>query len=347
MTKLSEWLQKQGVPPGQWYVEAKAFARAAMRAAGLSSDAFLVLTCLRLHTMPYQSELAVTMAKGKRLVLTPGNIGQETGLTRQNVRRSLAELEAAGFAQRKPIVEGGLRKGNVQVHCWTVPHPPGRSGKVVKPDYNLPPTIVALVRQFRIPLPDDFVATGDYKAFVIAAAERYKEARVVAASKLKEAFFVAPGAPAYKEERKSLKEGVERTSSPGGRASTSVGTPATETPARPQLKIAEKQAAFKPPDPPWYTRLREILQALPIGTDLDEPMFRRIASHLTEELLDQYATESRKAVDGIRKWSGYEGIAKQVAKRGLVQSAGAGTQEDPLLKRLKEDEEMRKSWLID
>ena len=70
MTKLSEWLQKQGVPPGQWYVEAKAFARAAMRAAGLSSDAFLVLTCLRLHTMPYQSELAVTMAKGKRLVLT-------------------------------------------------------------------------------------------------------------------------------------------------------------------------------------------------------------------------------------------------------------------------------------
>ncbi len=207
---LSDWLRKQGVPPGEWYPEAKAFARAAMRAAGLSVNAVLVLICLRLHTMPYQSELAVTMLKNKRRPITPTDIAKETGLSRQNVRRALAELEAAGFAQRRPIGEGGLRKGNVEVYCWTVPRPPSESKIVVTRDYNLPKEILKLVRRFRIPLPDDFVATRDYKVFVEEAAKRYKEAEIVAAHELKRAFFVAPGAPAYKEERKSLKETAAR-----------------------------------------------------------------------------------------------------------------------------------------
>ena len=49
-------------------------------------------------------------------------------------------------------------------------------------------------------------------------------------------------------------------------------------------------------------------------------MFRRIASHLTEELLPQFKTESEKATN-IRKWAGYESIAKQVAACGLVPAA--------------------------
>ena len=120
-----------------------------MSAAGLSTDAFLVLMCLRLHTMPYQSELAFTMAMNKRRTLKPGDIVTETGLTRQSVRRALAELEEAGFAQRKPIGAGGLRKGNVQIYCWTIPHNRGTSQQVSKPDHNLPPAILALVRQFK------------------------------------------------------------------------------------------------------------------------------------------------------------------------------------------------------
>jgi hypothetical protein len=58
-------------------------------------------------------------------------------------------------------------------------------------------------------------------------------------------------------------------------------------------------------------------QVFRCGVPLDEPMFRRIASHLTEELLPQFKTESEKA-NNIRKWAGYESIAKQVAACGLV-----------------------------
>jgi hypothetical protein len=73
-------------------------------------------------------------------------------------------------------------------------------------------------------------------------------------------------------------------------------------------------------------------------------MFLKIASHLTEELLPQFKI-AVEAAPTIRKWPGIETIAKQVAARGLVMSAsaGAGGKEDPLLKRMKEDAEKRKS----
>jgi hypothetical protein len=122
----------------------------------------------------------------------------------------LVELEVAGYAQRQPIGEGGLRKGNVQVICWVVPRQPAKPSTGDVHDYNLPANVLKLVHRFHIKLPADFVATGDYKASMIAAAGRYEKAVKVAASKLKKAFIVAPGAPAYKEERKSLKENTER-----------------------------------------------------------------------------------------------------------------------------------------
>ena len=66
-----------------------------------------------------------------RLVRVQGNIvprevAAEVGLTRQRLRDAMAELEEAGYAERKPIGDGGLRKGNVQLLCWTVPRPPRR-----------------------------------------------------------------------------------------------------------------------------------------------------------------------------------------------------------------------------
>jgi hypothetical protein len=52
-------------------------------------------------------------------------------------------------------------------------------------------------------------------------------------------------------------------------------------------------------------------------------MFARIAAHLTEELLPQFETAVLSA-PGIRKWTGIEAIAKQVAARGLVAGNGSG-----------------------
>lgn len=120
------------------------------------------------------------------------------------------------------------------------------------------------------------------------------------------------------------------TPSAGGRASSSEGA---------------SLSSVAPPARPWVTRLRQILKDLPLGTDLDEPMFLRIAGHLSEELLNQFETEAKKATK-IRKWSGYESIAKQVEARGpvKVKAVGATESESPLVKQLREDQERRKSW---
>jgi hypothetical protein len=147
------------------------------------------------------------------------------------------------------------------------------------------------------------------------------------------------------------------------------GSLASETNGAPSLEALETletlEAAHSPvPAPPpavsssndnspadrpveWHAELQTYLDTLPIGTALDEPMFRRIASHLSAELLPQFKTESEKAKHEIRKWAGYEAKAKQVKARGLVKAAAAGGEsppEDPLLKRFQEDQERRKAW---
>ena len=73
-----------------------------------------------------------------------------------------------------------------------------------------------------------------------------------------------------------------------------------------------------------------------VGTPVDEPMFQRIASHLAQDLLAQFKEESRNA-SGIRKWAGYEAIAKQVEARGPIEkaaAASAGASEESALDRM-------------
>jgi len=99
----------------------------------------------------------------------------------------------------------------------------------------------------------------------------------------------------------------------------------------------------------WHAELREFLETLPVGTALDEPMFERIAKHLSAPLLPQFKTEAEKAKNEIRKWPGYETKAKQVAARGLVKAATANGEshartEDPILQKLKANEERRRVW---
>jgi len=115
---------------------------------------------------------------------------------------------------------------------------------------------------------------------------------------------------------------IKKSEPAGGRASSAVANDSRteDPPARPPIVSISKPPAA---DPPWYVKLRVLLadkQIFRCGVPLDEPMFRRIASHLTEELLPQFKTESEKATN-IRKWAGYESIAKQVAACGLVPAA--------------------------
>lgn len=97
--------------------------------------------------------------------------------------------------------------------------------------------------------------------------------------------------------------------------------PEQYAPDRPQAEslnqTPENQAHS--PFPEWHGQLREILESCPVPTPIDEPMFHRIAAHLSAALLPQFKQASEHAK--IRKWSGYEAIAKQVATRGPVKPA--------------------------
>lgn len=103
------------------------------------------------------------------------------------------------------------------------------------------------------------------------------------------------------------------------------------------------------PGAAWHGKLRLMLKALPLPNGLDEPMFQRIARHLTEELLPQFESAAKVAT-GIKKWSGYEAIAKQVAARGLVKATSVGgespheVKNQERLRKITEQVEEEKKW---
>src|ERR1700677_738808 len=105
--KAERWFLSHGIAAGQWYTEALSFAKRAMHDADLGPYAFQVLICLRTHTVAHQSELARTMFKGKVVNLRSHHVMKETGLTRQQVRVGLVELETKGYVKRVSVGEKG------------------------------------------------------------------------------------------------------------------------------------------------------------------------------------------------------------------------------------------------
>ena len=112
------------IPPGEYYINTKARARRLMLNS-LSADSRRVYACLELATMGFQRERAVTMERGKKRDLTPADICDQTGMSRQHVRAGLVELEAAGLAERRAEDGGKLRKGQIVLYCWATPREPG------------------------------------------------------------------------------------------------------------------------------------------------------------------------------------------------------------------------------
>lgn len=173
------------VPDGEYYFNTKARGRR-MMLNSLSSDARRVYACLELATMGFQQELAVTMERGEQRPLTPTDVGDQTGLSRQNVRRGFEELEEAGLALRKASDGGALRKGQVLLYSWAVPRQPKKEdcshAGLQFPDW-FPESwepLKPLISRFRLSVIEDFVAARDYKDEIDAAARGYKEAEIVA-----------------------------------------------------------------------------------------------------------------------------------------------------------------------
>jgi hypothetical protein len=108
---------------GEYYFNTKARGRRMMQNS-LSSEARRVYACLELATMGFQQELAVRMVDGEKQPLTRADISEQTGLSKQNARRGLVELEDEGLAERRPIIaEVPLQKGNVAIYSWATPRP--------------------------------------------------------------------------------------------------------------------------------------------------------------------------------------------------------------------------------
>jgi hypothetical protein len=213
--QLSKWFRAQGVKNGEWYGEVKAFMRRAAKAS-LTADAAAVLYILRLHTVAFRSEKAIKQVvvdeKTTRVPVTPADLILWTGLARQKVRDALAELEEKGFCARRAADGGKLRKGQVDIYCWTVPRAPKTVDQIVPPQgYKVFKKLNDIASIAEIRLPVGFVPSPGYISHIEKAYLEYKEATKVPQERLKEAFIVAPDAPTYKDERKTLKKGGDST----------------------------------------------------------------------------------------------------------------------------------------
>lgn len=175
------------IPAGEYYFNTKARGRR-MMGNSLSSDARRVYACLELATMGFQQELAVTMGEQRRIrPLTPGDVVHQTGLSKQNVRRGLEELEEAGLAQRVSDDNKALRNGHIRIYSWAVPKPARREGEGSRarlpfpawfPDSWAP--LKPLISRFKYSLIDDEVVARDYFEEIAEAARDYQRAEEVA-----------------------------------------------------------------------------------------------------------------------------------------------------------------------
>jgi hypothetical protein len=122
-----QWLSDLGVKPGEFQVETKARLRHAMKSREWPEKQ-RVWACLSLATMGFNQELAVKLERGQVVPLTQGDIEKQTGILVKNVHRCVLDLEGEGWLLRKAVdEERGLRRGEVQIHCYAVPRPPKRT----------------------------------------------------------------------------------------------------------------------------------------------------------------------------------------------------------------------------
>ena len=196
------------IPPGDYYVNTKDRARRLMTHDTLSADARRVYACLELATMGYRQELAITMQGGRKRPLTPGDISQQTGLSRQHVRYGLAELEDAGLAERRSEDGGALRRGKIVIYCWATPRQPAEkvcSRAQLQTPAWFPPEWEALkpyiTRRKLLNSLDEELARSYIQEGVKVGAQ-LQEAEIVAARFLE--CICAPSLP-NKEERKERK----------------------------------------------------------------------------------------------------------------------------------------------
>jgi DNA-binding Lrp family transcriptional regulator len=160
--------------------------------------------------MAFRQELCVKYHGGKKVLFTPTDIAEETGLSKQHVRRSLEELENQGLAERKPINGKSLTKGNVAIYSWAEPRTPREQNsshpRLPFPDWFSPSLqpLRALIQRYKYELPADLVAAGGYLSALEEAAREVEKAEKVACDILDR--VCAGAAHIRKKEQESTEE---------------------------------------------------------------------------------------------------------------------------------------------
>ena len=236
------WMAELGLKEGEWFHASKPALRAGMRPTFELKAR--VWCCGRLHAESYHGELAMGMFRDKKIPLSPAGIAQELHqvaltfyaeagkeltdeekktlkVSRQNVRRTLAELEQEGVAERR-TADGLLLRdlnqeqlkrlpiGKIRLYFFARPRPAQCVPDVVKRDYVffafLSPfegrLLNKILRRFGLdPFPfvasDGYVqdavkvALADYQQAERVARADYEKAENVAADGVKKTLDVA------------------------------------------------------------------------------------------------------------------------------------------------------------
>ena len=237
-----EWMAQLGLKEGEWFHASKPALKGGMRPTFELKAR--VWCCGRLHAESYQGELALGMFRGKKIPLSPAGIAKELHdealafyaeagknlrdeekktlkVSRQNVRRALAELEEEGVAERR-TVEGLLLRdlsheqlrrlpiGRIRLYFFVRPRPAKRVPDVIKYDYVSFPFLSPsegrlfskILRRFELdPVPyvagDAYVqetakrALAEYQQVESVARTDYEKTENVAAETLKKSLDVA------------------------------------------------------------------------------------------------------------------------------------------------------------
>jgi DNA-binding transcriptional ArsR family regulator len=220
------------IPEKQWYVTPKARPQRMMRNS-LSSEARQVYACLELATMGWRQELAVKMDNGKTVPLTASDLIDQTGLSPQNVRRALIELEEQGLGCRRSTDDGPLRKGRVEIYSFAVPRPAQKpkyqsraTGILELDDAELKPLQTFLKRWKITPDPEIPIAREGLKSLSDDIAQWEKTGNALRA---RAESLCAPSR--YKEERKERNGKEYLESHPPAAATTT--TEKSDEPAAP------------------------------------------------------------------------------------------------------------------
>jgi DNA-binding transcriptional ArsR family regulator len=257
------------VPPKHFYFNTKARCREMMKRP-ISGYARRTYACLELATMGWQQELAVIReADGNIRPMYPRDIVSQTGLSKQNVRRALVELEENGLAERRDT------DGRIELYSWATPRPvkkeTGSRARLPLPDW-FPDSwapLRATIKRLKAEVSIDEVVARDYLEEGAAVARLAQETEMVVSAFIKKLRAQPPKPCAqttvYKEERtKELQITEEPSSSSPVQDATTTTSPVPEPDPLPPVAAVE-------PEPP---------KTLPVEETTKNPDIEMIAGQL-------------------------------------------------------------------